>query len=155
MNEVKKRDGRVVSFDKNKITEAIFKAAKSIGGEDRYLAEDLADSVTFYLEKQFTAKIPTVEEIQDIVERVLIKTGHAKTAKAYILYREKRARIRKLKEGVIPGEFKEELSSDGSSGSFLLSRIKYGTKDETFLWERRKTVETLIEEKGLSGNIPN
>ena len=106
VKEVRKRDGRIVPFEKEKITEAIFKAAKAVGGEDRGLAEDLAASVTFYLRKEFPGQIPTVEEIQDIVEKVLIKTGHAKTAKAYILYREKRARVRKVKAGFIPSRRK-------------------------------------------------
>ena len=142
MKQVKKRDGRIVSFEQDKITEAIFKAAKAVGGEDRYLAEDLAESVTFYLRKQFISQIPTVEEIQDIVERVLIKTGHAKTAKAYILYREKRARIRKIRKGVVSGDTPES--------PFLLIRR---SKDDVFLWERKKIIEDLIKDKGISGNI--
>ncbi|MCK4244453.1 MAG: hypothetical protein KAX20_02370 [Candidatus Omnitrophica bacterium] len=150
LKNVKKRDGRIVPFDKNKITEAIFKAAKAVGGEDRYLAEDLADSVTFYLQKQFVNKIPAVEEIQDIVEKVLIKTGHAKTAKAYILYREKRARIRKIKKGIILGELEEELASGGFTGLFLLIGR---SEDEVLLWERGKVVDALVKEKGLSRNI--
>ncbi len=147
LKNVKKRDGRVVPFDKNKITEAIFKAAKAVGGEDRYLAEDLADSVTFYLEKRFVDKVPAVEEIQDIVEKVLIKTGHARTAKAYILYREKRARIRRIKKGIIPPELEEELASTG------LSLFIRRSKDEILLWERGKIVNALIKERGLSKNI--
>ncbi len=142
MKNVRKRDGRVVPFEQDKITEAIFKAAKAVGGEDRYLAEDLAESVTFYLKKQFVSQIPTVEEVQDIVERVLIKTGHARTAKAYILYREKRARIRKIRKGVV--------SDDTPETPFLLIRR---SKDEVLLWERKKIIEDLIKEKGLSRNI--
>ncbi len=142
MKNVKKRDGRIVPFEQDKITEAIFKAAKAVGGEDRYLAEDLAEGVTFYLKKQFISQIPTVEEIQDIVERVLIKTGHARTAKAYILYREKRAHIRKIRKGII--------SDDIPETSFLLIRR---SKDDVLLWERKKIIEGLIKEKGLSMNI--
>jgi len=91
---VKKRDGRLVKFDKEKIVNAIFKAAQAVGGKDRKLAEKLADEVTSILEKDFKEKIPHVEQIQDIVEKVLIENGHAKTAKAYILYREQHKNIR-------------------------------------------------------------
>lgn len=95
---VKKRDGRIVPFDKSRIANAIFKAAQAVGGRDRRTAERLADEVTRILAEKFGPEgIPTVEEIQDIVEKVLIENGHAKTAKAYILYREQRAQARELR----------------------------------------------------------
>ncbi len=98
IKKIRKRDGRIVDFDKNKITEAIWKAAKSVGGKDKKLSAKLADEVVSYLEKQLKeGEIPTVEQVQDIVEKVLIENGHAKTAKAYILYRQKRAEIRRAK----------------------------------------------------------
>ncbi|MGC8812523.1 MAG: ribonucleotide reductase N-terminal alpha domain-containing protein, partial [Candidatus Aenigmatarchaeota archaeon] len=98
ISKIRKRDGRIVDFDKNKITEAIWKAAKSVGGKDRQLSEKLADQVVELLEKQLKpGEIPTVEQVQDLVEKVLIENGHAKTAKAYILYRQKRAELRKAK----------------------------------------------------------
>ncbi|HAH96376.1 MAG TPA: hypothetical protein DCL69_05695, partial [Firmicutes bacterium] len=84
-HSVRKRDGRIVSFEKEKITEAIFKAARAVGGEDRMLAGELAEVVVNYLSKVMASGIPSVEEVQDAVEKVLIETGHAKTAKAYIL----------------------------------------------------------------------
>ena len=90
---VKKRDGRVDVFDKSKIANAIFKAAQSVGGEDKKLSEELASVVEMYLKDNYES-LPGIEDIQDIVEKILIETGHAKTAKAYILYRDKRARIR-------------------------------------------------------------
>jgi anaerobic ribonucleoside-triphosphate reductase len=90
---IRKRDGRIVEFTSLKIAEAIFKAAKAVGGEDRQLAEELAQVVVNYLRKTGNG-IPSVEEVQDAVEKVLIETGHAKTAKAYILYRDRRTRLR-------------------------------------------------------------
>ena len=80
-----KRDGSVADFQQEKITKAIFKAATSVGGDDRKTAEKLSEKVASILEKRFTEKIPNVEDVQNIVEEVLIKDGHAKTAKAYIL----------------------------------------------------------------------
>lgn len=95
ISKIRKRDGRIVDFDKNKISEAIWKAARSVGGRDRAETEHLAEKVVKVLEDYFPDKIPSVEDVQDIVEKVLIEAGHAKTAKAYILYRQKRAEIRK------------------------------------------------------------
>ncbi len=85
-----KRSGQKEAFQPKKITEAIFKAAKAVGGDDYIKAEQLCAQVVDIARIKFGDRCPGVEDIQDIVERVLIKNGHAKTAKAYILYREKR-----------------------------------------------------------------
>lgn len=91
-----KRDGRKVKFDISKITAAIYQAASSIGGRDEITAAVLAGEVVAYLqEKQIT--IPTVEQIQDAVEHILISRGHERTAKCFILYRANRTRIREKK----------------------------------------------------------
>jgi ribonucleoside-diphosphate reductase alpha chain len=94
---VKKRDGRVVDFDKNKIAEAIWNAAKSVGGKDKERTVELADKVAKNLEKRFRKKMPSVEDVQDAVEKILIEEGHAQVAKSFILYRDKRARAREAK----------------------------------------------------------
>lgn len=94
---ITKRDGRKVNFDKSKIADAIFKAAKSIGGSNREAAEELADQVCDYLEKELGENCtPDVEHVQDVVEKLLIENGHARTAKEYILYRADRTRIRTM-----------------------------------------------------------
>jgi len=95
--KIMKRDGTIVDFDKNKISNAIWKAAKGIGGKDKKRADELAEIVVDILIKENNKKIPSVERIQDIVERVLIEQDHAKTAKAFILYRQKRSELRKAK----------------------------------------------------------
>lgn len=94
LKRIKKRDGQIVPFDQDKITIAIFKAAKAVGGSDFDRARDLSDQVVAVLERKYTDQIPAVEEIQDMVEKVLIENGHAKTAKAYILYRKQRTEVR-------------------------------------------------------------
>lgn len=99
--EIRKRDGRVVPFDKQKITEAIFRAARSVGGEDRNIAGILAQQVIDYLQKNNQEIIPTVEGTQDAVEKILIENGHARTAKAYILYRSRRTRMREGKSNLM------------------------------------------------------
>jgi ribonucleoside-triphosphate reductase len=96
--EIRKRDGRVVLFDPDKITEAIFKAVRAVGGSNRAVAENLTAQVIDALTQcGYTGLTPTVEEVQDTVEKVLIENGHARTAKAYILYRDRRTRIREAK----------------------------------------------------------
>ncbi|MGA2504981.1 MAG: ATP cone domain-containing protein [Anaerolineales bacterium] len=92
---VKKRDGRVVPFTQERITNAIYRAAVAVGGRDRVTARNLSDQVVAMVDATFSPdKIPSVEDIQDIVEKVLIENGHAKVAKAYILYRDERNRSR-------------------------------------------------------------
>jgi len=98
ITKIKKRDGRIVPFNQKKITKAIFNAAKAVGGKDRATAEKLSDEVVDILNKRYDDKhIPNVEDVQDIVEKTLIENGHAKTAKAYILYREQHKKIRTTK----------------------------------------------------------
>lgn len=97
LTRIKKRDGRDVPFDPNKITEAIYKAAQSVGGSDREMAMELTLDVLRLLKQKYNGNTCGVEEVQDMVEKVLIERGHAKTAKAYILYRSKRSRIREGK----------------------------------------------------------
>ena len=91
-----KRDGRRERFDSKKIVEAIFKAAKACGGDDYARAEELTHQVLDIAALEFNGRDPEVENIQDIVEKVLINNGHARTAKAYILYREKRKGAREI-----------------------------------------------------------
>jgi len=97
ISKIRKRDGRTVDFDQEKITKAVWAAAQAVGGRDRSLAERLSDQVVAILEQRFPAKTPTVENVQDIVEKVLIEDGHARTAKAYILYRKQHETLRKIK----------------------------------------------------------
>ena len=94
ISQIIKRDRSFVPFKKEKIVMAIFKAANAVGGDDFATSERLADEVVLLAERQFPDGIAEVEGIQDLVEKVLIENGHAKTAKAYILYREKRRSAR-------------------------------------------------------------
>lgn len=91
---IRKRNGDVVAFQPEKITRAIFKAANAVGGKDWVMAEDLTNQVIALAIEQYPDGTVDVESIQDLVEKVLIENGHAKTAKAYILYREKRRSAR-------------------------------------------------------------
>ncbi len=96
IRQIVKRDGRTVPFDVNKIADAIFKAAQVLGGRDREMSVYLAKQVELYLLEVCHNSIPTVEQIQDAVEKILIEAGHARTAKEYILYRAERTRVRDM-----------------------------------------------------------
>ena len=95
IEKIIKRDGRTVPFAIEKIADAIYKAAQATGGRDYSVSMDLAQKVVAEIEK---AKIqpPSVEQIQDMVEHVLIENGHARTAKEFILYRAERNRVREM-----------------------------------------------------------
>lgn len=96
ITRIQKRDGRIVTFNIEKIANAIYKAAESIGGSDYDEALEVAGRVCDFIESSEKGRIPTVEEIQDAVEKILIEEGHAATAKAYILYRSDRTRVREM-----------------------------------------------------------
>uniref|UniRef100_A0A7V3ZV96 Vitamin B12-dependent ribonucleotide reductase n=1 Tax=candidate division WOR-3 bacterium TaxID=2052148 RepID=A0A7V3ZV96_UNCW3 len=97
IKEVIKRDGRIVPFELEKIEKAIEKALIATNNYQAGLARRLAEKVLVILEKDFEKGLPQVEDIQDRVEKVLIEEGYAETAKAYILYRKEREKLREIK----------------------------------------------------------
>ena len=103
INEIRKRSGAVTVFNKDKISNAIFKALEATSKADRSLADQLANSVVDKLVEQgFTSsRTPTVEDIQDIVESTLIDSGNSDIAKAYIVYRHERRKLRDEKKRVL------------------------------------------------------
>ena len=124
--KVKKRDSRIVLFNKDKIVEAISKAMDSVNKQDYLLAEKLADLVEKELENKFNKKeTPNVEDIQDLIEKALIKEGLAEVAKSYILYRYQRTVLREAKQSLI-GKIDD---SDLSLTSLKIAEAKYLLKD--------------------------
>ena len=134
-----KRDGRIVDFDVEKIADAIFKAAQVLGGNDREMAEYLARQVELYLVQICHNNTPTVEQIQDAVEKILIENGHARTAKEYILYRAERTRVRTMdtklmhiyedltfKEAKDNNVKRENANIDGNTA--MGTMLKYGSE---------------------------
>ncbi len=97
ISKIKKRDGSIVEFDQNKIAIAIGKAMAAAKAKDGRAAAKLSAEVVEILERRFVGKVPGVEDVQNIVEEVLIKNGYTDVARAYILYRQKRAEIREAK----------------------------------------------------------
>ena len=94
--KIRKRDGKIVQFDAEKITNAIAKAGTATGEFDGKIAQKLTLKVLNLAQQAITHTMPTVEEIQDIVEEILLSSPYRKTAKAYIIYREQHARIREI-----------------------------------------------------------
>lgn len=96
-----KRDGSKALFDASKVSTALWKAVQAVGGTDRARSDSVAAKVVEAINEAYPADAtPNVEQIQDIVETVLIKGGHDKTAKAYILYRHQRELLRRTEDMV-------------------------------------------------------
>ena len=126
-----KRDGRELPFEPKKITDAIMKAVMSVGGEDRAEAERMTGIIVDRISKKLEASGETktnVEDVQDIVEKVLIEEGHATTAKAYILYRANRSRIRNMDSNLM--RVMQELTY-GSSNDVEIKRENANIDGET------------------------
>jgi anaerobic ribonucleoside-triphosphate reductase len=114
VDRIRKRNGQVVAFNQDKITNAIWAAVQAVGGKDRERAVSLSEQVVRILRRKYEdGGVPSVEHVQDIVEKVLIENGHAKTAKAFILYREQHKNIREvsrlLRDITIIDDYLEEM----------------------------------------------
>ncbi len=94
--QIRKRDGTIVLFDRSRIRDAVWKSFRVTGEGDKDRAENLTDQVISILNHKYSEKHPSVEQIQDIVEEVLILNKYVKTAKAYILYRSQHSQLREL-----------------------------------------------------------
>ncbi len=134
IKKIQKRNGEIVPFQKKKIEEAIYKALTATNTGGRKLAQELSNKVVRILNKRFKKdEIPNVEQIQDIVEEVLILEDLVETAKAYILYREQRRKIREAKlateEGIsLVDEYLSEESweiKENSNMAFSLQGLNH------------------------------
>jgi uridine kinase len=109
ITHVKKRSGAIVPFKQERIANAIYRAVVAVGGRDKEKAGELAEQVVRILNENFDEKkYPHIEDVQDVVEKVLIENGHAKVAKEYILYREEAAK-RRDEEGRINSKLNENI----------------------------------------------
>lgn len=146
IKQIIKRDGRTVDFNVEKIANAIYKAAEVLGGKDYDMARFLARQVEVYLIEICHNEIPTVEQIQDAVEKVLIENGHARTAKEFILYRAERTRVRDMntrlmkiyedltfKEAKDNDTKRENANIDGDTA--MGTMLKYGSEGAKQFYE--------------------
>ena len=151
-----KRDGRKVPFDESKITDAIFKAARAVGGQDRQIALRLTLEVLRELKRRYNGALFGVEDVQDVVEKVLIEAGHARTAKAYILYRDWRTRIREAKSELMDAvaeiveETNRENANIGNSPSAKMLQIASAASKKYYL---TRLLDRDFAEAHLRGDI--
>ena len=102
IDKIRKRDGRIISFNGDRITRAVFLAASEVAKEEGVapsyeVAENITNNVVNILNNKYRDTVPGVEDIQDTVVKVLIECGHARTSEKYITYRNERSRIRNSK----------------------------------------------------------
>ena len=154
ITQIRKRDGRIVPFDKEKITNAIYKSIVATGGRERTLAESLSTRVVEILDEKYGAEtIPAVEDVQDVVERALVENEQAKVAKAYIIYRQKRAEIRREKQRILEKEAIDEVDKVFDLNALRVLKARYLKKDAT-----GKLIETpkqLFTRIAIHGALPD
>ncbi|MBT3865476.1 adenosylcobalamin-dependent ribonucleoside-diphosphate reductase [Candidatus Woesearchaeota archaeon] len=125
-DKIKKRDGTLVEYDEKKLPKAILNAARAVGRRKKELANELSEKVIQELNKNFNKKDnPGVEDFQDAIEKVLIEEGHAKIAKAFILYRSSKTKLREEKASLIGSKEKNKLSIN----AIRLLKARYLLKD--------------------------
>jgi ribonucleoside-diphosphate reductase alpha chain len=131
-HKIKKRDGRVVPFTTEKITNAIFKAAEETGKIDYAFAKTMSEEVVRRLARKLKIQksyIPTIEEIQDTVEQVLLDKNQIKIAKTYMMYRQKRSEIRKEKAQILNKETIDEVDKKFDVNALRVLTSRYLKKD--------------------------
>jgi len=142
--KIKKRDGRTVTFNIEKIAGAIYKAAQSVGKDNYEEALELSGKVVDKLMEKHL-DMPTVEEIQDCVERVLIEEGMADTAKSYILYRSNRTRAREMNTRLM--KVYEDLTFQSAKDNDLKRETaipQWVQCLNTDLWEQRSSMRCMF-----------
>lgn len=155
-SRVRKRDGREAPFDARKIEAAVAKALAAVGEQDAGFAREIASVVELTLDNRYPANAdaastrtgaaraaeaaPDIEEIQDLVEQALIELGRANVAKAYILYRDRRARAR---------EALAVHASSSPGGASARQRIEVQTPERTLAWSKGRITAALINEAQL------
>ncbi len=167
IEKIRKRDGRVVAFDRQKIAQAIYKATCALGHPDWKLADDLSKEVTEAIGAQEpSTTIVTIEEVQDTVEQVLAGRNLRRLAEVYHLYRQRRAEIRKEKERILRKRAEiDEVDKKFDLNALRVLRSRYLKKDENGrvvespreLFQRvatHATLPSLFFDKGLRSPGP-
>ena len=139
ITKIKKRNGRILEFNQEKIAIALWKAIQSVGGKDKSLATRFSDRLVELVNMKFSpSTMPTVEDIQDMVEKVLMEQGQSKAAKAFILYRQKRAEIREEKKTILEKDDIDEVDKHFDLNALRVMKARYLRKDGSRLIETPK-----------------
>ena len=144
IKKIMSSDGTLVPFDEKDITRSIYQATVLAGAPDYELAEELADVVTFFIERNYVDSYPTHEDISEWVERVLLETADPEIAKAFILWREEQKKINADKSS-------KNLREPTLFDDFEISVV--GSDNEISLWDRRKIHEDLIIKTGVARKV--
>lgn len=157
---IKKRSGEVIKFDAEKITNAITKAGTTTGEFGREVAQKLTLRVLALIQQLIVHEIPTVEEIQDIVEEVLLSSHYRKTAKAYIIYRDQHAKIREITAKANVGLVDQYLEQtdwqvkESSNSTFSLQGLNnYISSEISKVYWLNKLYPNEIKVRHLSGDF--
>jgi ribonucleoside-triphosphate reductase len=137
---IKKEDGRREAFDKSKIADAIRRAQRVLNREDSFVAEELASVVNLFLEKNFTQMIPSLEDIDEMVERVLTGTGHADVAEVYAGQRQRRALRREELRVLKRPDFQDLL-------------VNPGRERKAEAWSKSKIIDALVKEARIDRDL--
>jgi len=139
ITKIKKRNGQILEFNQEKIAIALWKAIQSVGGKDKSLATRFSDRLVELVNMKFSpSTMPTVEDIQDMVEKVLMEQGQSKAAKAFILYRQKRAEIREEKKTILEKDDIDEVDKHFDLNALRVMKARYLRKDGSRLIETPK-----------------
>lgn len=130
VEKVMKRDGRIVPFDKNRIRWAIQRAMLEVGVHDEKLLEKVVRRVVRRINELYDGQIPNIENIQDIVELELMRAGLFEVAKAYIIYRKKKAEIREEKKKILNKDKLDEIDKRFSLNALRVLASRYLMKNE-------------------------
>jgi hypothetical protein len=157
VRRVRKRDGREVPFDKSKVEHAVRAAQGAVGEEDPLFASEVADVVELALQRLSARSsgelVPGIEDIQDFVEQALIELGRAPVAKAYILYRDKRARIRDALEVHDDRAVDEQLSASRTESPSPAATVRVRESEGLGRWSKGRIVAALMKEADLPRNL--
>ena len=124
ISNIRKRDGRIVEFDRNKIVKAIQKAVQAVGSEGGENVEELVGQVVESLERSLKPdEIPSVEQVQDVVEQVLVDNGDYRVARAYICHRELHAQVREFVDEYL--ERRTWLVKENSNMTYSLQALNF------------------------------
>ncbi|MFH1999423.1 MAG: ATP cone domain-containing protein [Planctomycetota bacterium] len=142
--KARKRDGRLDLFDPSKIAAAIHRAARSVGHSESLLAEELASVVTLLLEKDFGEGVVPIQEIQEMVEKVLMETGHTEIARAFLLFRERREKIKEVIQ------VRESQASENQTKEVQVNGCNTGSITP---WSKGRIVKALVTEAELPADM--
>jgi len=144
VSKIRKRDGRIADFDQAKIASAIARAGRETGPGDELLSEELASVITLFLEKTCGQGIPSVVDVQDVVERILMETGHPDAARAFILHGERRRkRLDALRVLDVEGGVDEGRSLE----------VDHASRGSISPWSKARIVSDLVDEAGFEPSL--